>query len=258
MHLLEGLNQPQQEAVTTTSGPLLILAGAGSGKTKALTHRIAYLMYHEKVLPGRILAVTFTNKAAREMRQRLHVLVGNNQPLERQFMPWMGTFHSICVRLLRIDGKVLGIASNFVIYDEDDRRSLIKQAMKQLHLSDRDIKSSAVSAVISRAKNELQTPEDMAASAHYPQQKTIAQIFEIYEELRQKAGALDFDDLLIETVRLLRDHLEITKKWRNQFEHILIDEYQDTNAAQYQLVKLLVNDNKNINRRVPRYQPGSV
>lgn len=248
MQLLEGLNQPQQEAVKTTSGPLLILAGAGSGKTKALTHRIAYLIQEEHIEPSRILAVTFTNKAAKEMRERLWRLVqhdGATLP-PRTFMPWMGTFHSICVRLLRMDGEAIGIARNFVIYDEDDRQALIKQVMKQHQLTDRDIKPSVVSGAISRAKNELKDADALAAGAYYPQQKTIAKIYQQYEVLRRKAGALDFDDLLLDAVRLLQDRTDILKKWRHQFEHILIDEYQDTNAAQYQLVKLLVNEQRNI------------
>lgn len=229
----------------TTSGPLLILAGAGSGKTKTLTHRIAYLIQHEKVWPNEILAVTFTNKAAREMRERLGVLL-HEQGASRGFMPWMGTFHGICVRLLRIDGDKIGVATNFVIYDEDDRQGLIKEAMKQLSITDKQIKPKAVSSVISNAKNELVTPADMAMNAQYPLQQNFAKIYERYEALRREAGALDFDDLLIEVVRLLRESLETRQKWQAQFKHILIDEYQDTNAAQYAIVKSLVNEARNI------------
>ncbi|MCD8561537.1 UvrD-helicase domain-containing protein [Candidatus Saccharibacteria bacterium] len=244
MDILGGLNQAQKEAVLTTSGPLLILAGAGSGKTKTLTHRIAHLVAEEGVWPSHILAVTFTNKAAREMRERLAKLL--NQPNDRSFMPWMGTFHSICVRLLRIEGKQIGIASNFVIYDEDDRQGLVKQVMKAFSISDRDMKPSAVSAAISSAKNALQTPDEYAAMAHYPFQKGVAKVYAEYEVRRQAAQALDFDDLLIEAVRVIRDVAEVRERWRSQFQHILIDEYQDTNAAQYQLIKLLVNANQNI------------
>ena len=245
MNVLEGLNPAQAEAVNTTSGPLLILAGAGSGKTKTLTHRIAHLIANEGVWPSQILAVTFTNKAAREMRERLGRLV-DQESSRRDFMPWMGTFHSICVRLLRMDGEAIGVKKNFVIYDEDDRQSLIKQVMKQLSLTDREMKPSQISSAISNAKNQMQTPEDFEASAHYPFQKNVAAIYKKYEALRKQAGALDFDDLLLDGVRLIRDVLEIRNKWRTHFKHILIDEYQDTNAAQYQLVKLLVNDDKNI------------
>ncbi len=245
MKLLDELNPAQAEAVQTTSGPLLILAGAGSGKTKTLTHRIAYLIEHERIWPNEILAVTFTNKAAREMRERLGHLLGHDGT-QRQFMPWMGTFHGICVRLLRIEGDKIGIQSNYVIYDEDDRQGLIKQAMKALSISDKQIKPKAVSAAISNAKNELQTPADMETAASYPFQQQIATIYARYEQLRTTAGALDFDDLLIETVRLFRERPEIRKKWQQNFKHVLIDEYQDTNAAQYAIVRSLVNDSQNI------------
>ncbi len=245
MDLLKDLNPAQADAVKTTSGPLLILAGAGSGKTKTLTHRIAYLIANEKVWPNEILAVTFTNKAAREMRERLGVLLGQDGRA-RNFMPWMGTFHGICVRLLRMDGDKIGISPNYVIYDEDDRQGLIKQAMKQLSIGDKQIKPRAVSSVISNAKNELVTPSEFEASANYPFQKEVAKIYTLYEKMRKEAGALDFDDLLIETVRLFKEHPETRKKWRAQFKHILIDEYQDTNAAQYAIVKSLVNDDRNI------------
>lgn len=245
MDILEGLNTAQADAVTTTTGPVLILAGAGSGKTKTLTHRIAYLISAEQVWPNEILAVTFTNKAAKEMRERLGVLLQQDSS-SRGFMPWMGTFHGICVRLLRQDGAAIGIQPNYVIYDEDDRQGLIKQAMKQLSITDKQIKPRAVSSMISNAKNDLQTPEEFAAAANYPFQMEVAKIYTQYEKLRQAAGALDFDDLLIETVRLFRDQPEIRAKWKAQFKHILIDEYQDTNAAQYSIVKSLVGEDRNI------------
>lgn len=244
MDILEGLNDAQKSAVLHTTGPLLILAGAGSGKTKTLTHRIAHLIANEAVWPNEILAVTFTNKAAKEMRERLSHLL--RQPNSRSFMPWMGTFHGICVRLLRQDGAAIGIQSNFVIYDEDDRQGLIKQAMKELSISGDQIKPRSVSAAISSAKNELVDPEEYAATAHYPNQQAIARIYARYEELRKAAGALDFDDLLIETVRLLREVPGVRSRYQQQFKHILIDEYQDTNAAQYAIVKSLVNPAKNI------------
>jgi len=245
MNLLDGLNAAQIDAVQTTSGPLLILAGAGSGKTKTLTHRIAYLIEKEKVLPNQILAVTFTNKAAKEMRERLGVLTGQDSS-HRGFMPWMGTFHGICVRLLRMDGEQIGIARNFVIYDEDDRRGLIKQAMKQLSIGDKEIKPQSVSSAISAAKNEMTNPSEYEATAHSPYQKNVAKIYAKYEDMKNKAEALDFDDLLLEAVRLFKEAPDVRKKWRNNFKHILIDEYQDTNAAQYAIVKALVNESKNI------------
>lgn len=244
MNLLEGLNEAQRDAAVTTTGPLLILAGAGSGKTKTLTHRIAHLIADGNVWPSHILAVTFTNKAAREMRERLAQLL--DQTNDRSFMPWMGTFHSICVRLLRMDGHSINVPRNFVIYDEDDRQGLVKQVMKSLSISDKDMKPSAVSGAISGAKNSLLDPESYEASAHYPFQKNVAKVYKEYEQRRKVAGALDFDDLLIEAVRMLREQKEVRDKWRRQFEYVLIDEYQDTNAAQYQLVKLLVNEQQNI------------
>ncbi|MDB5165762.1 MAG: pcrA [Candidatus Saccharibacteria bacterium] len=245
MDILEGLNQAQIKAAQHTEGPLLILAGAGSGKTKTLTHRIAYLIQHEAVWPDEILAVTFTNKAAKEMRLRLGALVGQDGA-QRQFMTWMGTFHGVCVRLLKIDGASIGINHNFVIYDEDDRQGLIKQAMKQLHIADQKIKPRAVSSIISSAKNELVSPDEFEATAQYPFQKSVAEIYRLYETLRQRSGALDFDDLLIETVRLFKEQPDIRKKWQAKFKYILIDEYQDTNAAQYAIVKSLVNKTQNI------------
>lgn len=247
MNSLEGLNPAQLSAVKQVSGPLLILAGAGSGKTKTLAHRIAYLVATESVWPNEILAVTFTNKAARELRERVWKLSKTtNDEVPRGFMPWMGTFHGICVRLLRQDGAAVGIKSNFVIYDEDDRQGLIKAAMKELRVDSQQIKPRSVSSIISNAKNELTTPQDFEARASYPHMQNIAKIYAKYESLRKTAGALDFDDLLIETVRLLREKKEIREKWRKHFKHILIDEYQDTNAAQYAIVNYLVNDSQNI------------
>lgn len=245
MDLLAELNPAQADAVQTTSGPVLILAGAGSGKTKTLTHRVAYLIAHERIWPNEILAVTFTNKAAREMRERLGHLLQQDGGA-RNFMPWMGTFHGICVRLLRMDGDKIGIQSNYVIYDEDDRQGLIKQAMKQLSITDKQIKPRAVSSMISNAKNELVSPDEFETAANYPFQKEVAKIYTAYEKMRIEAGALDFDDLLIETVRLFKEQPDIRNKWRSQFKHILIDEYQDTNAAQYSIVKSLVGETRNI------------
>lgn len=244
MDFLEGLNDAQAEAVRTENGPLLILAGAGSGKTKTLTHRIAYLIGETGIWPSQVLAVTFTNKAAREMRERLSQLLG--QPNTRGFMPWMGTFHGICVRLLRQDGASIGIQSNFVIYDEDDRQGLIKQAMKNEGVTDAKIKPKVVSGMVSSAKNDMIGPEEYALSADYPFQKSVAKVYAAYEALRKEAGALDFDDLLLETVRLFRENEEVRRKWQRQFIHIMIDEYQDTNAAQYAIVKSLVGPDRNI------------
>jgi len=244
MSFIEGLNEAQIQAVVADEGPVLILAGAGSGKTKTLTHRIAHLIGEKGIWPSQILAVTFTNKAAKEMRERLAHLL--NQPNNRGFMPWMGTFHGICVRLLRQDGGAIGIQPNFVIYDEDDRQGLIKQAMKAVGVTDTKIKPKAVSGMISTAKNEMVGPDDFERTAHYPFQQSVAKVYHEYERLRRQAGALDFDDLLLETVRLFREADEVRRKWQRHFVHILIDEYQDTNAAQYAIVKQLVGPERNI------------
>ena len=241
--ILTGLNTAQKDAVQTLSGPVLILAGAGSGKTKTLTHRIANLIA-SGVPPYEILALTFTNKAAREMRERLaHLLDMENN---FSFMPWMGTFHSICVKILRIEAENVGLSKSFVIYDTDDRLALIKRAMKELHINDKSIKPRACEAAISKAKNDGKDPDEMLAEAYYPNQKQIAEVYERYEDMRMKADAVDFDDLLLYVARLLRQRTDIRAKWRRKFQHILIDEYQDTNHIQYEIVKLLVNDQMNI------------
>jgi DNA helicase II / ATP-dependent DNA helicase PcrA len=243
--LLTGLNPEQRKAAETTEGPVLILAGAGSGKTKTLTHRIAYLLARKNIPPQNILAVTFTNKAAREMRERLGRLLG--RPAEdRSFMPFMGTFHSICVRLLRFDGEAIGVPKNYVIFDEADRQAAVKQAMRDLRISEKQYSPSSISYMLGGAKNELVTPEDSALSAQLPQQRVASDVYFRYEQIRKDAAALDFDDLIGETVRLMRTQPEIRAKWQRQFKYVLIDEYQDTNAAQYNLIKLLVNPSHNL------------
>ena len=242
--IFAGLNPEQVRAVETLSGPVLILAGAGSGKTKTLTHRIANLLNHG-VRPGEILAVTFTNKAAREMRERLISLLGMDDA--RGFMPYMGTFHGICMRMLRIDGDSVGLNPDFVIYDEDDRTALIKRVMKDMNLAaGSGLKPRAVGGMISKHKNDGVDPGDALTMAMYPNQKQIARIYEKYEVDKHRASALDFDDLLIECVRMLRERPDVRDKWRTRFKHILIDEYQDTNSIQYSFIRLLVNDEKNI------------
>ena len=244
-NLLTGLNDAQASAVVHDTGPLLLLAGAGSGKTKTLTHRIAYLIAEKNVPGSAILAVTFTNKAAREMRERLAQLVGDNAE-HRSFMPWMGTFHSICVRLLRMEGENIEVPHNFVIIDEADRLSFIKQAMKELGISEKSYSPRSIASIISGAKNDAISPDEYAMHARLPQQRVAADVYPRYERLRRDAAALDFDDLLLETVRLFSTVAEIREKWRRVFQHILIDEYQDTNAVQYKLIKLLVNDYQNL------------
>lgn len=249
MDILGGLNPAQKEAAETLEGPLLVLAGAGSGKTKTLTYRIANLIYNG-VKTSEILAVTFTNKAAREMRDRLWKILQQESDSDiapRSFMPYMGTFHGICVKILRIEHEAAKLEQNFVIYDADDQISLIKRVIKNLNMSDnKALKPKSIQSIISKAKNEGDTPEEYEASAFYPNQKYTAKIFKRYEEEKDKANALDFDDLLIKTYDLFANNPEIRKKWQQKFRHILIDEYQDTNVIQYRLIKLLVNENRNI------------
>ena len=248
--ILGGLNPAQREAAETLNGPLLILAGAGSGKTKTLTHRIANLIKHG-TMPQNVLAVTFTNKAAKEMRDRLWriVISENEKNIEppRSFMPYMGTFHGIAVKILRIEADVLGLDKNFVIYDTDDQVSLIKRIIKDLKISDnKNLKPKSIQSIISSEKNQGNGPEEYAAGALYPNQKHIAEIFKRYEYEKTKAQALDFDDLLLKELELLQKYPDVRKKWQRKFEHILIDEYQDTNAVQYNIVKLLVGAERNI------------
>lgn len=243
--LVLGLNPEQARAVETTEGPLLILAGAGSGKTKTLTHRIAHILEKRLATPYEILAVTFTNKAAKEMRERVAHLVGEN-PNSRSFMPFLGTFHGICVRLLRQDGVAVGVDSNFVIYDESDRLNLIKQLMQREHVDEKQSPARAISSIISSAKNDLITPAELTGTASGPVQKAAARLFPLYERELRAAQALDFDDLIGRTVDLFSSSQEVCEKWRRQFHYILIDEYQDTNAAQYKLIKLLVNNSQNL------------
>jgi len=244
-NLLTGLNPEQLRAVETTEGPLLILAGAGSGKTKTLTHRIAYLIATNKATPFNILAVTFTNKAAKEMRERVAQLLGENSD-NRSFMPFMGTFHSICVRLLRQDGETSGIPRNFVIFDESDRLAAVKQACKTVMLDEKSYPPRTLAGLISSAKNEMISPQEYAGTGSGPVHRAAAQIYPLYEKTLKQAGALDFDDLISKTVHMLQTQSEIRRKWQTQFRYIMIDEYQDTNAAQYKLVKLLTNEHNNI------------
>lgn len=243
--LLRGLNPEQQRAVQTTEGPLLIQAGAGSGKTKTLTHRIAYILDQGLAHPQNILAVTFTNKAAKEMRQRVAKMLGKNAG-NRSFMPFMGTFHSICVRILRVNGDYIEIPKNFIIYDELDRLSVIKQVARELRIDEKTFPPRVLAGVISSAKNDLLDPEDFRAQAQNPTQRTAAEVYPRYQAALKEARALDFDDLINKTVQLLQGHKAVRDKWQTQFKYIMIDEYQDTNLGQYKLIKLLTNEHNNI------------
>lgn len=221
------------------------MAGAGSGKTKTLTHRIAYLMASKKATPFTILAVTFTNKAAKEMRERVAKLLGERAE-HRGFMPYMGTFHSICVRILRQDGEHIGIPRNFIIFDETDRLAAIKQVSKDLHIDEKSFPPRLIAHLISSAKNELITPAQYTNLQNSPAEQAASRIFPRYEQALKDAGALDFDDLISRVVHLLESRKEIRRRWQTQFCYVMIDEYQDTNAAQYRLVKLLTNRQHNI------------
>lgn len=236
------LNNRQKQAVETVVGPLLVLAGAGSGKTRVLTYRIAHLIEDHGVLPGNILALTFTNKAAQEMRHRVERLIGsvtNNM--------WIGTFHSICVRILRRDARALGYSDDFTIYDTTDQKTLIKDVMKQLNISDKDIKVAFVRARISEAKNEWIGPErfqDLYSKDY--QLKQVGKIYAAYQDRLHKNNAMDFDDLLLNALKLLKAEPELMDFYQRKFMFIHVDEYQDTNAVQYQLIRLLANHHKNL------------
>lgn len=242
MSIYDTLNEPQQEAVFYTEGPLLILAGAGSGKTRVLTHRIAYLIDECEVNPWNILAITFTNKAAKEMRNRVNALVayGAQSIL-------VATFHSTCVRILRRHMDSLGYDRNFTIYDTDDQKSVIKQTIKKLDLDSKYYKEAAMLKIISTAKNEMISPDEMleAAGLDY-RQKKIAEIYQTYEDTLKHNNALDFDDLLLKTVQLFEENPEILEHYQERFKYIMVDEYQDTNRVQFQFIWLLSKKYKNI------------
>ncbi|MFF9336345.1 DNA helicase PcrA [Streptomyces albogriseolus] len=233
--LLEGLNDNQRAAVVHSGSPLLIVAGAGSGKTRVLTHRIAYLLAERGVHPGQILAITFTNKAAGEMKERVEQLVG-----PRANAMWVMTFHSACVRILRRESKKLGFTSSFSIYDATDSKRLMALVCRDLDLDPKRFPPKSFSAKISNLKNELIDEEDFAAQATDGFEKTLAQAYALYQSRLREANALDFDDLIMTTVNLLRAFPDVAEHYRRRFRHVMVDEYQDTNHAQYALVRELV------------------
>jgi DNA helicase-2/ATP-dependent DNA helicase PcrA len=247
MHFLSKLNPQQREAVETVRGPLLILAGAGSGKTRVITYRIAYLVEHEQVPADRILAVTFTNKAAAEMAQRVQQLIGGRTLAK----PAISTFHSFCVRLLRRDIEALrvngqGFTRDFVIYDEADQQQVVKGAIKRLGLDDKKLTPRAVLGFISSAKNHMQDPQEMYLNSADPKMERIAHIYKIYRDELRKANALDFDDLLLESVRLLKADASVREKYQRRFQYVLVDEYQDTNRPQYEIMCALAAAHHNL------------
>ncbi len=247
MTFLDELNPQQREAVETADGSILILAGAGSGKTRVITYRIAHLIENLGVQPEAILAVTFTNKAASEMAERVEHLVGG-----RSFAkPWISTFHSMCVRMLRRDIEALrvnnvGYRKDFAIYDEADQQSLVKQAIRRLGLDDKQLTPRSVLARISWAKNHMLDPQETFLQSSDLKSEQVAHVYEIYRQELRKANAMDFDDLLLETVRLLKVAEPVRHYWNRRFQYILIDEYQDTNRPQYELMRLLAGERHNI------------
>ncbi len=232
------LNDRQREAVEVLEGPLLIFAGAGSGKTRVLTTRIANLIAQRKVWPDRLLAVTFTNKAAREMRERVAVLV------EGEEVRWVGTFHATAARMLRRDAELIGLTRSFNIFDDDDQRATLRRVLDELQLDPKRYSPPQLANAISRAKQELQTPDDFPVHS-YPDE-VVRRVFARYEQLLRVSGGLDFDDLLSKAVELLRESPEALERWRDRFRYVLVDEYQDTNHAQYQLVKLLAEEHREL------------
>ncbi|MBX7214125.1 MAG: UvrD-helicase domain-containing protein [Thermoflexales bacterium] len=238
-NLLEGLNPNQRRAVEAKDGPHLIIAGPGSGKTRVLTSRIAYLIEHRRVFPYRIMAVTFTNKAAREMRERLARIVGTAAEEVA-----MGTFHSLCARLLRRDGPLIGIDRNFAIFDSDDQLGVIKAAVKSLNLDEKRAKPNAIHGIISNLKNELVAPEQFTPDSYI--NELAQRVYVRYNELLRANNALDFDDLLMETVRLLREAAPARERLQERTLHTLVDEFQDTNIAQYEMLRLIAGKHRNL------------
>ena len=230
--MLEELNEKQYEAVINTDGPCLVIAGAGSGKTKVLTHKIAYILENKDIKPWNILAITFTNKAANEMKQRVETLVGDIA----QDM-WIGTFHSICVKILRRFIDRLGFDRSFVIFDSSDQRALVKECLKTLNIDDKTFSDRAVLAEISNAKNEMLEPTaySLRTNGDFRKQK-ISEVYDLYQRRLKENNALDFDDIINFTIKILMENPDVLEHYSEQFKYILVDEYQDTNKAQFTLV----------------------
>jgi len=242
MELLEGLNKEQKEAVLHVDGPLLILAGAGSGKTRVLTHRIAYLINEKNVHPANILAITFTNKAAREMKERVEKLIGDMAE-----SMWVSTFHSTCVRILRRDIEKIGYERSFVIYDSADQQTVIKDCLKELNLNEKNFPPRQVLEMIGKAKDELIEPQifEKMHAADYRMSK-VASVYKLYQRKLKQNNALDFDDIIMMTIKLFLDNPPVLDYYQRKFRYILVDEYQDTNTAQYSLISLLAQGHKNL------------
>lgn len=241
MKIYDSLNDKQKEAVFYSDGPLLILAGAGSGKTRVLTHRVAYLIHEKNVNPYNIMAITFTNKAAREMRDRINRLIGHGAEAV-----WVSTFHSACVRILRRYIDRIGYNNNFTIYDSDDQKTAIKAACKKLQVDTKFVKERAIMSAISMAKNNMITPEEYRNSADDIRTKIISKVYEEYQSRLKKNNALDFDDLLVKTIELFKSDKEVLMAYQDRLQYIMVDEYQDTNKVQFEFIKLLADKYKNI------------
>ncbi|MDP2837952.1 MAG: UvrD-helicase domain-containing protein, partial [Candidatus Moranbacteria bacterium] len=245
----KGLNPEQLRAVLTTDGAVLILAGAGSGKTKTLTHRIAYLIDEKKVNPEHILAVTFTNKAAQEMRERIEKLLRESEAAEYgdvALPPHIGTFHNICAKILRQEIEVLGYNRNFNIIDDQDQQSIVKKTMKELEMDPDQIKPRSLLEAISKAKNSQMDPEQYMLETGSYYEELAAKVYTRYQKQLQETNALDFDDLIALTVKLFKDHPKVLEKYQDIFQYVMVDEYQDTNSLQYTLVHLLAKKHGNI------------
>ena len=239
--LLAGLNGPQREAVEHGEGPLLVLAGAGSGKTRVLTHRIAYLLATGAARPGEILAITFTNKAAAEMRERVGQLIGRSVRAM-----WVTTFHSACARMLRVDAERLGYSKGFTIYDQADSLRMLKRCLTQLGVDPKRFPPRAIQSKISGAKNQLIDSDSYNDAAHGEFEEIVAEAFPLYEKRMREANAMDFDDLLVRSVNVIELFEDVRERWRRTFRHVLVDEYQDTNHAQYRLLQLLAGEHENL------------
>jgi len=239
--LLAGLNRPQREAVEHGEGPLLVLAGAGSGKTRVLTHRIAYLLATGAVRPGEILAITFTNKAAAEMRERVGQLVGRSVRAM-----WVTTFHSSCARMLRVDAERLGYSKSFTIYDQSDSLRMLKRCLAQLGVDPKRFPARAIQSKISGAKNQLIDSDSYNDAAYAEFEEIVAEAFPLYEKRMREANAMDFDDLLVRAVNVMELFGDVRERWQRTFRHVLVDEYQDTNHAQYRLLQLLAGEQRNL------------
>lgn len=246
MKILDNLNSRQQEAVKVKEASILVIAGAGSGKTKVLTHRITHLIFKKKINPGNILAVTFTNKAAQEMKNRIEFISKDISSSKIMKGLWMGTFHSICARILRQEIDVLGYDKNYVIYDKSDQLSMIRRCLKTLNLDSKKYSPNIISSIIDKAKNNLEDVEIFEYNALNYYKKIVARVYKQYQEELFENNALDFNDLILLTVKLFKEKTEILENYQNKFKYILVDEYQDINFAQYQLVKLLSGKYNNL------------